>query len=76
VKEILTCGERLGITEVVESPGVHRSVRHVLRYAVRGRGILRVEELLGTGCRLKGTRVDVLIRFVPLSVRNTALKSD
>src|SRR5450756_351301 len=33
VKEILTYGERLGITEMVEPPGVRKSVRHLLRYA-------------------------------------------
>jgi serine kinase of HPr protein (carbohydrate metabolism regulator) len=33
VKEILTYGERLGITEIVEPPGAHGSVRHLLRYA-------------------------------------------
>ena len=33
VKEILTYGERLGITEIVEPPGVRGSVRHLLRYA-------------------------------------------
>lgn len=32
VKEILTYRERLGITEIVESPGARRSVRHLLRY--------------------------------------------
>ncbi|TSA48029.1 MAG: hypothetical protein D4R56_01180 [Deltaproteobacteria bacterium] len=34
VKEILTYGKRLGITEIVEPPGVGGSVRHLLRYAV------------------------------------------
>jgi len=33
VKEILTYGERLGITEIVKPPGAHGSVRHLLRYA-------------------------------------------
>lgn len=33
VKEILTYGERLGITEIVEPPGVRGSVRRLLRYA-------------------------------------------
>jgi len=33
VKEILTYGERLGITEIVEPPGVHGFVRYLLRYA-------------------------------------------
>jgi HPr kinase/phosphorylase len=32
VKQILTYGERLGITEIVEPPGVRGSVRHLLRY--------------------------------------------
>ncbi|OIP89191.1 MAG: hypothetical protein CO013_10365 [Syntrophobacterales bacterium CG_4_8_14_3_um_filter_58_8] len=33
VKEILTYGERLGITEIVKPPGARGSVRHLLRYA-------------------------------------------
>jgi serine kinase of HPr protein (carbohydrate metabolism regulator) len=33
VKEILTYGERLGITEILEPPGARGSVRHLLRYA-------------------------------------------
>lgn len=38
VKEILTYGERLGITEIVEPPSAHGSVRHLLRYAGRESG--------------------------------------
>jgi serine kinase of HPr protein (carbohydrate metabolism regulator) len=38
VKQILTYGERLGITEIVEPPGARGSVRHLLRYAGRESG--------------------------------------
>jgi serine kinase of HPr protein (carbohydrate metabolism regulator) len=36
VKEILTYGERLGITEIVEPPGTCGSVRHLLRWYAGG----------------------------------------
>lgn len=38
VKEILTYGERLGITEIVEPPVARGSVHHLLRYAGRESG--------------------------------------
>ena len=40
----------------------HRRTRRLI--AVRGRGILDVHELLGTGAIREETRVDVIIRFV------------
>lgn len=46
------------------------------RIAVRGRGVLRAADLLGTGCLLQETRVDVLVRLVRGSEKNAVQKGD